>query len=372
VGKRLAVLLDASRELGDPHDAAQILESLVRLVVPSLGDACSVHVFEPGGTVPTIRRVASEAVDGRPIEWWDRLDAVTRPSVRRALRSATSEIRSKVRTLGSVFGELAYMTVPLRARGQTLGALTLVALEARQRYTPDDLVVAQALGAQAGLALDNARMCDEQPQRIARELHDHAEQTFFVIGLTARTALRSTEHRLVPAAQLTQALTQVDELAAAGAEQLRTAIFALSRAEFGGAPLGEALRKLSTAFQTRTGIETDLVLTGQQRPIPADVAEVLHAVTRESLANVERHAHAGAVVLGLHIGPRSVRLTVQDDGTGGSQLMLKQIAFSSMRFGLRGMRDRVCRLRGTLVAGPGPDGGFLVRVRIPLRSGAAA
>ena len=213
---------------------------------------------------------------------------------------------------------------------------------------------------------------EDERRRIARELHDHVEQTFFAIGLTATSALQSTEDELEIAPRLAEALTQVTQLATAGAEQLRTAIFTLSHAEFAEAGLVAALRQLIMTFHTRTGIETDLVLTGQERPIPPDVAEVLHAVSRESLANVERHAHAGAVVLGLHTGPRFIRLTVQDDGTGGSRLMLEHIAHSSMRFGLRGMRDRVSRVRGTLVAGPSPDGGFQVRVRIPLHARAAA
>jgi signal transduction histidine kinase len=37
-----------------------------------------------------------------------------------------------------------------------------------------------------------------------------------------------------------------------------------------------------------------------------------------------------------------------------------------MRFGLRGIRDRVTRLGGTLTAEPGEDGGFVVRARVPI------
>jgi signal transduction histidine kinase len=95
-------------------------------------------------------------------------------------------------------------------------------------------------------------------------------------------------------------------------------------------------------------------------------------MAREALANVERHARAGAVVLGLHIGASSISLTIHDDGDGASPLVLKRISNSATHFGLRGMRERVRRLRGTLVVGPGRDGGFLVRARIPLRSGTAA
>ncbi len=223
--------------------------------------------------------------------------------------------------------------------------------------------------------LDMARrewLRDDERRRIARELHDHAEQTFFAIGLTATAALDSSELRSGAAPRLAQALTEVRQMAAAGAEQLRTAIFALNQnAEFAAPGLVAALWKQIRAFQTRTGIEADLALSGARRRVPTEVAEVLHAVTCEALTNVERHAHARAVVLGLRVGQRSISLSVQDDGTGGSPLMLKHLSNSATRFGLRGMRDRVKGLRGTLLAGPGPDGGFLVRVRIPLRPVAA-
>jgi signal transduction histidine kinase len=45
---------------------------------------------------------------------------------------------------------------------------------------------------------------------------------------------------------------------------------------------------------------------------------------------------------------------------------MKHIANSATHFGLRGLRERLRALHGTLVAGPGPDGGFVVRARVQL------
>jgi signal transduction histidine kinase len=191
------------------------------------------------------------------------------------------------------------------------------------------------------------------------------EQTFFAIGLTATAALDGPQ-RSRPAPPMSQALKQVGHLATVGAEQLRSAIFALNHAEFAGRGLMAAFWNLVRSFQNRTGIETDLVLTGAQRQVPAEVGEVLHAMAREALTNVERHSRAGAVVLRLHVAASSITLTIHDDGAGASPLVLKRIWNSATHYGLRNMRDRVRQLRGTLVAGPGPDGGFVVRARIPL------
>ena len=49
---------------------------------------------------------------------------------------------------------------------------------------------------------------EDERRRIARELHDHVEQTFFAIGLTATSALQSTEDELEIAPRLAQALTR--------------------------------------------------------------------------------------------------------------------------------------------------------------------
>ena len=94
-------------------------------------------------------------------------------------------------------------------------------------------------------------------------------------------------------------------------------------------------------FQRRTGVEADLVLAGPERPVSREAGEALHAVAREALANVERHARAGAVVLSLRFDKRAATLTIQDDGAGVSPLILRTVEGSATRFGLRNSRERV-------------------------------
>jgi signal transduction histidine kinase len=311
------------------------------------------------------------------------------------MKLANSEFGSSrlnhARSAGGGPGELSYLTVPVRAQGRTLGGLSVVSVASQRRYDRADLIVAEALATQVGFALENARLYEAQRamvarleqarneldaaegarlrederQRIARELHDRVEQTFFALALTAQLAMDEDREA---SAVLSTALQRIGELATSGAEEMRAAIFSLNHASFAGRGLVEALWTLVRDFQQRTGTESDLVLTGVQRTVPADAAEALHGIAREALANVERHSRARAVVLGLHLTRRSVTLTVHDDGLGASALVLKQIADSTTHFGLRGIRERVNRLGGTLRIGPAPDGGFMVRARIPLRA----
>jgi PAS domain S-box-containing protein len=201
-------------------------------------------------------------------------------------------------------------------------------------------------------------------------LQDHALQTFFAIGLVARAALveladRAPRRGSEPVAA---ALVQVAELATDGTEHLREAIFALNHTEL-SAPGGvvPALGRLVRGFQQRTGIEADLLVTGVQRRLPREVEDVLQAVGREALANVERNSQATAVVLGVHVARHTVTLSIHDDGVGPSEPAVKRIADSATHFGLRGVGQRVRQLGGTFVAQPAGEGGFRVRMRLPLK-----
>jgi signal transduction histidine kinase len=198
-------------------------------------------------------------------------------------------------------------------------------------------------------------------------LQDHALQTFFAIGLVARAALAELAPRRV-SEPVAAALVQVAELATDGTEHLREAIFALNHADL-SAPGGvvPALWRLVRGFQQRTGIEADLLVTGAQRRLPKEIEEILHAVGREALANVERNSQATAVVLGVHVARHTVTLSIHDDGVGTSEPPVKRIANSARLFGLRGIGQRVRQLGGTFVAQPAGDGGFRVRMRLPLK-----
>jgi signal transduction histidine kinase len=82
-----------------------------------------------------------------------------------------------------------------------------------------------------------------------------------------------------------------------------------------------------------------------------------------------RSGPATAVVVSLRFEPEAVTLTVHDDWVGASPLVLSARAESGASSGLRGIRERVSRLQGTLRAGPANDGGFVVRARVPFRNG---
>jgi signal transduction histidine kinase len=228
-------------------------------------------------------------------------------------------------------------------------------------------------------AAERDLLLDAERQRIARELHDRVAQTFFSIGLAAQSALEidgapaDSDPRQQGAPrqhgdprQQIMALESIRGLSAVGNEQMREAIFALSRADLQDRGLVQTLWTVVRAFRERTGLEADLVLVGKERPLPPEIAEALLAVVREALVNVEQHARATSVIVTLRTSRGGVTLAVQDDGIGAPALLLRSIGASFTHFGLRGLQERIRKLGGSFTARNGEDGGLVVRARVPV------
>ena len=83
------------------------------------------------------------------------------------------------------------------------------------------------------------------------------------------------------------------------------------------------------------------------------LAATVYRVVQESLTNTLKHAAARRAQVRVECRQDRVEVTVTDDGHGGT-------ADPPEGAGLTGMKERVKVYGGTLVTGPGPDGGFVV------------
>lgn len=108
---------------------------------------------------------------------------------------------------------------------------------------------------------------------------------------------------------------------------------------------------------------------GTPGPVPESVQSSLHRIAQEAVANIRQHSTArNADVVLRHLdgaNGAAVELEVIDDGAAhGKQVPGK----SGERFGLRGIRERAEVHGGAVEIGPRPEGGWRVRVRIPVPS----
>ena len=94
---------------------------------------------------------------------------------------------------------------------------------------------------------------------------------------------------------------------------------------------------------------------------PVDAAA--YRVVQESITNVVRHARSATrVKIDVRREGDAVRLRVSDDG------QTKPGPAQERGFGLRGMAERAQLLGGSLSAGPGPEGGWVVEAVLPVRA----
>ena len=96
---------------------------------------------------------------------------------------------------------------------------------------------------------------------------------------------------------------------------------------------------------------------------PVDAA--LYRLAQESLTNALRHARSATrVAIDVRREGDAVRLRVIDDGQAVPG------AGPEPGFGLLGMAERAQLLGGSLCAGPGPEGGWVVEAVLPVESSA--
>jgi signal transduction histidine kinase len=101
-------------------------------------------------------------------------------------------------------------------------------------------------------------------------------------------------------------------------------------------------------------------IEGDARPLPPGVELAAYRIIQEALTNARKHAAgASARVLVTYERDR-LSLLVEDDGSHGS------VNGDGTGHGIVGMRERASLYGGWLEAGPGSDGGFLVRARLPV------
>ena len=116
---------------------------------------------------------------------------------------------------------------------------------------------------------------------------------------------------------------------------------------------------MTEATAAEAAITARAEVTGAARGLPTGTEVVLLRVCQEALANVRKHAAASRVTIELCYAAEAVRLTVIDDGCGFDP------AAASGGYGLRGMRDRVGQVGGTVQVTSAPGAGAEVRVEVP-------
>jgi two-component system sensor histidine kinase DesK len=181
-------------------------------------------------------------------------------------------------------------------------------------------------------------------ERIARDLHDVLGHTLSVVILKSELAGKLIERDPERAAK---EIREVEQIGRQALSEVREAIRGY-RSRGLAAELAMAKSTLETAG---IAVQCD----APHVKISALQESVLSLAVREAVTNVVRHAQARNCRLHLEQSNGSCRLLVGDDGRGGSSLEGN---------GLRGMRERVEMLGGTLTRSTEP--GTTLTIVLPM------
>ncbi|MFP2927084.1 PAS domain S-box protein [Pyxidicoccus sp. 3LG] len=186
--ERLAFVSEASRILSESLDYEATLARATQLAVPTLGDWCMLDMLQEGGGLKRVKVACSDpalaplsqdtvgfppVVEGHPVHAPSRalregrailVEDADDGYMERAAFSPEHLAHMKA------IGFRSLMSVPLVARGRTLGVITFLALTPGRRFTQADLETAEDLARRAALAVDNGRLYREAQQAVrARE-----------------------------------------------------------------------------------------------------------------------------------------------------------------------------------------------------------
>lgn len=183
-GQLSAFLAQAGEELAESLDVQATLDRLLQIIVPNFADWAAIDLFDKGERLKTVAAIHADPEKSRLIK---RLvgrythDPSYEPVIAEALQKGRPMVIGEVNVdllkkaaapkLFPVIREMAPrsgVTIPLRARGRTIGSLVAYWADRPRRYTDADLPLFEELTKRAAVSIDHARLY-EREREIAAE-----------------------------------------------------------------------------------------------------------------------------------------------------------------------------------------------------------
>ena len=213
----------------------------------------------------------------------------------------------------------------------------------------------------------------EERLRISRDLHDLLGHSLSLITLKAELAGRVIGTDPDRAAR---EIAELETVARRSLTEVRQAVTSYRQPSL-AAELVSSRRMLASA-----GIDCRVRVPGAYS-LPQSVDALLAWTVREGATNIVRHAAAKHATIVIEVTDTEASARLSDDGIGpsangavpgvaggetavGPEAARAQVVAPAAGSGLTGLAERAARLGGTLSAGAGQDGGFWLRVSVPL------
>ena len=368
--RELSVLFETCRILGSSLDVDQLTNDAITQIVLQLDPmvAGMIYLDDPSEHALVLRanRVRNENF------------TLTSAEVDAAKRTAQQAFETNSIAYETAKSDLSIIAVPLVSHEQAIGALCLAHRAAFSNYA-----VIQTLARQLGIALENAFLYEqvqekellrgqlleravavqeEERKRIARELHDDTGQTLTALGV----GLGGVEETISQNPALAQRqLAELKTMTMHAIDNLREFISDLRPSVLDDMGLVSAVRWFVQQYSERAGIEIAFDVIGAKRRLPPRVETVLFRIVQEGLNNIGRHAHAKRARIQLGFAPRSVTLSIEDDGRGFVVGEVLGTHSERRAWGLLGIQERVTLVGGKFKIDSALGRGTKMTIEVP-------
>jgi two-component system sensor histidine kinase DegS len=203
----------------------------------------------------------------------------------------------------------------------------------------------------------------EERTRIACEMHDGLVQN--LAGVNFKLDLSLQLIRKNPKTGLAILRESKAQLKLA-IQEARQVIFNLRPLHYDKMELLPALTNYLTSYETQYHIKTQFRVSGDEQILFPRTKIFLFRIVQEALSNVERHAKATRVTVGLEIDPERLRVTIVDNGVGFDMDTVLRDPDKWDHFGIRGILERARLVGGEGKIESKKGRGTTIVVNIPL------
>lgn len=196
------------------------------------------------------------------------------------------------------------------------------------------------------------RISEREQRRIGQDLHDGLCQYYAAVGCAAGSLKLNLEKQGSPAAK---SAAEIEDLIMKGVGQARSLARGLAPVENDEVGLQFALEDLAHTTSRLQSIDCRLVCDSPVSIFDNHCANHLYRIVQEAINNATRHGKATVIRIHLNSDEDSVRLAIEDNGTG----ITKPLS-GSPGMGMSIMQYRARTIGGELEVAPRPEGGTIV------------
>ena len=194
--------------------------------------------------------------------------------------------------------------------------------------------------------------------RIAREIHDVLAHSLAAVSVNLQAAEGLLGELPGDRPELAKAIECVERAGAftrEGLAEARRAILALRDGGDGVSalaprPLAEQLADLAGQYRADGDTPVEFTVTGDPRPVGAEVRLTVYRTAQEALTNARKHAPGQPVTVALEFSPSQVTVDIRNPLPPAGAA--RPLAGAGTGYGLVGLKERAALGGGSLIARP--------------------